>query len=79
MKTYLYYANTYKHEHEKNMTRLQCKIMPKTNVGYNDGNERLYFYLYPFWDLIQRNFQRGFYVCIEQRSFLKIFLTNNQL
>jgi hypothetical protein len=29
-----YYANTCKHEHEKNMTRLWCKIMPKTNVEH---------------------------------------------
>jgi hypothetical protein len=27
-----YYANICKHEHEKNMTRLWCKIMPSTNV-----------------------------------------------
>jgi hypothetical protein len=28
----LYYVNICKHEHEKNMTRLWCKIVPKINV-----------------------------------------------
>jgi len=28
----IYYANICKHEHEKNMTRLWCKIMFKINV-----------------------------------------------
>ncbi len=28
----IYYVNICKHEHEKNMTRLWCKIVPKTNV-----------------------------------------------
>jgi hypothetical protein len=32
MKTYLYYANIYKHEHEENMTRLLCKIVLEANV-----------------------------------------------
>jgi hypothetical protein len=60
-----YYANICKHEHEKNMTRLWCKIMLKTNVEHIERNEGSYFYLYPFEDLIQGNFQRCFYVCIE--------------
>jgi hypothetical protein len=34
MKTNFYYANIYKYGHEKNMTRLWCKIMPKTNVKH---------------------------------------------
>jgi len=42
--------NICKHEHEKNMTRLWCKIMPKTSVEYIEGNEGSYFYLYPFAD-----------------------------
>ncbi len=41
MKIIFYYSNICKYEHEKNMTRLWCKIVPKTNVG----NEGLYFYL----------------------------------
>ncbi len=40
----IYYANTCKHEHEKNMTRLWCKIMLKTDVEHTKGNEGSYFY-----------------------------------
>jgi hypothetical protein len=47
-----YYANICKHEHEKNMTRVWCKIVLKTNVEHIKGNEGSYFYLYPFGDLI---------------------------
>jgi hypothetical protein len=47
-----YYANICKHEHEKNMTRLQCKIVVKTSVEQIEGNEGSYFYLYPFRDLV---------------------------
>jgi hypothetical protein len=65
MKTDIYYVNICKHEHEKNMTRLWCKIMPKTTVEYIEKIEGCYFYLYPFADLVQRNFQGGFYVCIK--------------
>ncbi len=43
----LTYANMKKH-----MTRLWCKIMPKTNVEHTEGNEWSYFYLYPLlWTL----------------------------
>jgi hypothetical protein len=28
-------------------------------------NERFYFYLYPFVDLVQRTFQGDFYMCIK--------------
>jgi hypothetical protein len=52
---------TYKHEHEKNMTRLWCKIVPKISVEQTGGNEGSYFYLYPFRDLTQGSF----YVCIK--------------
>jgi hypothetical protein len=48
-----------------NMTRLLCKIMPKTNVEQIKGNEGSYFYLYIFGDLTQGNFSGGFYVCIK--------------
>jgi hypothetical protein len=58
METDLYYANIWKHE--KNMTRLWCKIMLKTNVEQSEGNEGSYSYLYPFGDLTQRSFQGGF-------------------
>jgi hypothetical protein len=65
VKMNLYYANICKHEHEKNMTRLWCKIVPKINVEQNLKNERSHFYLYPFGDLVQGSFQIGFYVFIE--------------
>jgi hypothetical protein len=65
LKTDLYYVNLCKLEHEKNITRLWCKIVPKINVEHIEGNERSYFYLYPFRDLIQGCFQGSFYVCIE--------------
>ncbi len=63
MKMNLYYANMCKHEHEKNMTRLSCKIMPKINVGQIERNERLYSYLYPFKDQAQGNFHLEAYMC----------------
>jgi hypothetical protein len=64
MKTNFYYTNTCKHEYEKNMTRLSCIIVPKTNVEQMKRNEGSYFYLYPFGDLTQGSFW-GFYMCIE--------------
>ncbi len=64
VKMNFYYANICKHEHEKNMTRLWCKIVPKTNVKQIEKNEGSYFYLYLFKDLIQ-SFQGNFYVCIK--------------
>ncbi len=42
--------------------------MPKINVEQIEGNERSYSYLYPFGDLIEGNFQRSFYVCIESNE-----------
>jgi len=35
----LYYVNICKHEHEKNMTRLWCKIMLKIGIKQTKGNE----------------------------------------
>jgi hypothetical protein len=63
VETNLYYVNICKHEHEKNMTRLWCKIVPKT-IEQIEGSERFYSYLYPFGYLAQISFQIGFYVCI---------------
>jgi hypothetical protein len=65
MKMNIYYANICKHEHEKNVTVLWCKIMFKIDVEQIEGNEGFYFYLSPFGDLGQGSFQRGFHVCIE--------------
>ncbi len=50
-----YYANICKHEHENNMIRLWCKIVPKTNVEQIERNEGSYFYLYTFGDLVQKS------------------------
>jgi hypothetical protein len=41
---------------KKNMIRLWCKIVIKTNVERMEKIERFYFYLYPFGDIAQRNF-----------------------
>ncbi len=49
----LYYVNICKHEHEKNMIRIWCKIMFKTSVEQIERNEGPYFYIYPFGNLIQ--------------------------
>jgi hypothetical protein len=45
------YVNKCKHEHEKNMTRLWCKIVPKTYVEQIEENEGPYSYFYPFGGL----------------------------
>ncbi len=79
VKMNIYYVNICKHEYEKNMTRLWCKIVPKIGVEHTKGNEGSYFYLYPFGDLAQGSFQGGFYVYIEQRSFLRTFVTKSEL
>jgi hypothetical protein len=73
VKTNCYYANICKHEHEKNMTRLWCKITPKINVECIEKIEEFYFYLYPFWDLDEGSFQRGFYVCQIKKLFENLF------
>jgi hypothetical protein len=49
----------------KKLTKLWCKIVPKTGVKHVEGNERFYFYLDSFGDLAQGSFQGGFYVCIK--------------
>ncbi len=56
MKMNLYCANICKHEDEKNITRLWCKIVFKTNVEQTKRNEGSYFYLYPFEDIAQESF-----------------------
>jgi len=56
VKINLYYATMCKHEHEKNMIRLWCKIMSKTSVEQIEKNEGSYSYLYSFGDLAQGSF-----------------------
>ncbi len=65
VKVNIYCANICKHEHEKNMTRLWCKIVLKIGVEQIKGNEGSYFYLYPFGDLAPGSFQGGYYMCIK--------------
>jgi len=79
VKTNIYYVNVYKYEHENNLTRLWCKIVPKINVEQTKGNEGSYSYLDPFGDIAQGTFQGGFYVCIKKKNFLGTFLTKSQL
>jgi hypothetical protein len=38
-------VNICKHEHEKNMTKLWCKIVPKTNVEHTKRNKGSYSFL----------------------------------
>jgi len=41
---------------KKNMIRLWCKIVPKIGVKQTKRNEGPYLYLYPFGDVVQKNF-----------------------
>ncbi len=60
-----YYANICKYEHEKNMTQLWCKIVPKINDEHAK-NKLIYTFIYtPLGDLAQESFEGGFYVCIK--------------
>jgi hypothetical protein len=65
VKMNFYYANIYKHEHEKNITRLWCRIVLKTNVEHIERNKGSYFYLFLFKDLASKSFQKKIYACIE--------------
>jgi hypothetical protein len=65
MKMDLYYANICKHENEKNMTRLWCKIMPKIGVEQTEGNEGSYSDLCPFWRLNSRKLPKML-LCVHQ-------------
>jgi hypothetical protein len=47
----VYYVNICKHEHEKNITRLWYKIIPKTKLNKLKKMKGFIFYLYPFGDL----------------------------
>jgi hypothetical protein len=65
MRIIFYCVNICKHEHEKKVTKLWCKIVFKINLEQIEGNEGSYFYLYPFGDLAQGSSKGGFYVCIK--------------
>jgi hypothetical protein len=61
-KMVFYSANICKHEHEKNMTRLWCKIMPKTNVEQFLKNDVLLLFI-PLWGLNLKKFPKRF-LCV---------------
>ncbi len=52
VKMNLNYVNISKHEHENNMTRSWCNIVPKIDIEQTKQNEVFYFYLYLFGDLV---------------------------
>ncbi len=47
LKTNIYYVNICKHEHENNMTRPWCKIVPKIGVEHSERNEGSYSLFLP--------------------------------
>jgi hypothetical protein len=79
VKTYFYYVNICKYEHEKNKTRLWCKIMLKIGVEQTKGNEGSYFYLYPFGTQFKEASKEVSMCASNKKSFLRTFLIENQL
>jgi hypothetical protein len=79
VQTYFYCNEVRKCKHKTNIMRLWCKIVCQTIVEKIEGNERSYLYLYPFVNLVQRKFYRGFYMPTNQGSFLRCFLTTSEL
>jgi hypothetical protein len=71
VKTYIYYANICKHEHEKNMIRIWCKVMPKTSVEQTEGNKRTYMYLYPFRIKLKEVFKEASMCVLNNEFFWK--------
>jgi len=68
----IYFANICKHEHEKNMKRLWCKIVLKTDVEQIFLNEGVLLLFIHFWGLKLRKLPRKF-LCVHQIIF---FLEN---
>jgi hypothetical protein len=50
-----------------------------TDVEQIKSNGGFYFYSYPFGEIVQKSFHGGFYVPINQGSFLRGFLTTSEL
>jgi len=61
----IYFANICKCEHEKNMKRLWCKIVLKTNVKQNFENEGVLLLFIHFWGLKSRKLPTKF-LCVHQ-------------
>jgi hypothetical protein len=73
VETDLYYAHICKHDYEKNMTKLCCKIMLKIGVEHIKGNEGSYSYLYPFGTWLKKTSKEA--LCVHQvRKFFENFL-----
>jgi hypothetical protein len=73
MKAYIYYGNICKHEHEENMARLWCKIVPKINVDHIEEKEGSYSYFIFLWGPSSKKFPRKL-LCVHQiKKFLKNF------
>jgi hypothetical protein len=53
-----------------NMKRTWQSYVPKTGVKHAKVNDGSYFYLYLFEDLVQENFQEGFYAhALNKKTF----------
>ncbi len=65
LETNLYYVNICKHEHENNMTKPWCKIVPKIGVEQSERNEVSYSLFLPLWECNSRKLLRKF-LCVHQ-------------
>ncbi len=65
----IYYVNICKHDYEKNMTRLWCKITPKTGVEHTKRNEGSYSYLYPFGTWLNKASKEAFMCASSKEAF----------
>jgi hypothetical protein len=62
-----------------NMKRIWQSYVLKIGVEHTKGNDGSYLYLYHFGDLVQKNFQGGFYARASSNYFLITFLTKSYL
>ncbi len=77
MNFYYYYANICKHEHEKNMTRLWCKVVPKINVEKIKGKLGVLLLFISLWGPSSKKFLRRF-LCVRQVKKLLENLPNSE-
>jgi hypothetical protein len=63
VKTNIYYINICKHEHEKNMTRLWCKIVLETGVEQTKGNDKGCTFIIPLWEPNSKKLPKRF-LCV---------------
>jgi hypothetical protein len=55
-------------------TKLWCRFVPQIGIEQIKGKKGFYFYLYPFVNLVQRNFPEGYHMFTIQGTFLKAFV-----